>query len=114
MTKLIVLSFLFLSISCKVNNQEIIKSKVVPAMAKGIATGLECSRPDLIEADIHKVLKTVKIETANPAVGAVCKTAVDVVVPILIKNGIPKSWECKGTMATEGLKALGGAVCSAL
>ena len=114
MKSLIIISSLLLLSSCKFNTRQVIKDKIVPAMATGIATGLECARKDLIEADIHKVLKTVKIEAANPVVGEVCKTAVSTIAPILIKNGIPKSWECKGDMAIEGIKSLGDAVCSTL
>lgn len=105
--------FMLFATSCNKDYQVFIKEKAVPAMAKGIATGLECAKPDIIEADINKALKFVKIETANPVIGEACSAAVKMLVPILIEKGIPKSWECKGTMATKGLIAIGDAACSA-
>lgn len=114
---LVVIMMALLFVSC---SKEDVKQKaanlVTTNVSNIIVTSLECTNADVVKSDVAaQVNKLFKIEAETASVGsAFCNTVVDIVVPQLITAGIPATWGCTATAATEDVVALAKKGCDKL
>lgn len=86
--------------------------------AKNIGAALQCAKPELIALDIQSAVSKLNLCTNPIEAGAiaaiVCRPAAMVVTQLIVKNALPKTWECTGGMPAQGLESFLYNACSAL
>ena len=131
---LIVLSVLMLTASCTV-----FQDKVVPAAKKlasekvtsAIVKTGQCSNVEAVKADVDGLFKiesdtslvvsaiaeapapvVAKSFSGNPIVSSICKSAVSLALPPLLKKGVPAAWGCTLVDVSAQLESIALDACS--
>lgn len=134
---LIAVSCLFLSLmSCSMFEEKVVpaaKAKASEVVVKAIVKEGQCSGEAAIKADVDKLFKVKSEESeslvvdaiveaqeapveksfvGSPVVSGICKSAVSIALPSLIKKGVPSEWGCSLVDLTSKLEAIALGACS--
>jgi len=105
--------------SCTKKPQCDLTQKYATVAGDRIGDLFACKNKELIGKDIQGEVEKLKM-CENPVVetgliaALICKPIASYVTTLIVKNALPKKWECSGGLAAAGAEALIYKGCSAL
>jgi len=135
---LITISCMFLSLlaSCSMFEEKVIpaaKAKASEVVVAAIVKEGQCASSASIKADVDKLFKIESQESESlvvsaiveaqeapatqsfsgaPIVSGICKSAVSLALPALLKKGVPEKWGCSLTDLSSKLEGIALGACS--
>jgi len=109
MKYLFLILFCFSLVSCTKKKPSCeLTEKYANTAALGIAGVFDCKKPEMIAKDIQAKVEELNMchrdQQTGPIAAIVCKPVASYVTKLIVKQTLPRKWECSGGVPSKALE----------